>query len=90
MRKFTTECKEDKYHYSMVLSEVSYDEAMDWLQRELEKYGHEIYRTEKHINGLMYIWTGKFEFFKGDACCGQYVQHRMFYYDEDRGYLMGE
>ena len=84
MRVFQTECKDDKTRYSMVLSECSYNMAMDWLSRELKKYGSEITRTEKHTNGLMYIWTGKY-FNPTD-----YEFGRMFFYDEERGYLLGE
>ena len=81
MRKFQTECKDDKTRYSMVLSECSYNEACDWLSRELAKFGYEITRTEKHINGLMYIWSTNVRSGK---------QARMYFYDEERGYLLGE
>ena len=81
MRKFQIECKDDKTGYSMVLSECSYNQACDWLSRELAKFGYEITRTEQHINGLMYIWSTNVRSGK---------QARMYYYDEERGYLLGE
>ena len=83
MRVFQTEMKDTKTGHSMVLSECSYNMAMDWLSRELAKYGSEIYRTEIHISGLVYIWTG---IYKKDKCTAK----RMFFYDEARGYLLGE
>ena len=81
MRVFQTECKDDKTGYSMVLSEASYNMAMDWLSKELAKYGYEITRTELHTNGLMYIWSNNVR--SGASA-------RMYYYDESRGYLLGE
>lgn len=81
MRTFQTECKDDKTGYSMVLSECSYNQACDWLSREVAKCGYEITRTELHISGLMYIWIN-------NVVSG--AQGRMFYYDEERGYLLGE
>ena len=83
MRVFKTQCRDDKTGYEMILSECSYNEACMWLENELSKYGSEIYRTEKHTNGLMYIWTGIF----GRSSC---IAKRMFFYDEERGYLLGE
>lgn len=87
MRRFVTTCIDEKTRYTMVLSEVSFNMAMDWLQREAEKYGKEIYRHEKHINGLDCLWVGRFEI---DGSLGQYHDTVMFYYDESRGYLMQE
>lgn len=88
MRKFVTSCKDDKTGYEMILSECSYNEACMWLENELSKYGSEIYRTEKHTNGLMYIWTGIYRLDKfGKSSC---IAKRMFFYDEERGYLLGE
>ena len=81
MRVFKTETKDSKTGYSMVLSEVSYNMACDWLSKELAKFGYEITRTEKHVNGLMYIWST-------NVRSGKLA--RMYYYDEERGYLLGE
>ena len=82
MRVFKTYCKDDKTGYEMILSEVSYNMACDWLSRTLAKVGYEITRTEQHIkSGLMYIWSNNVV---SDA------QGRMYYYDEERGYLLGE
>lgn len=74
----------------MVLSEVSYNFACEWLTLSIEKYGAEIYRTEKHIDdgskfsNMMVIWAG----ISTDK--GNYIESRKFYYDEERGYLLGE
>lgn len=83
MRKFVTTCIDEKTHYTMVLSEVSFNTAVDWLQREAAKYDREIYRHEKHINGLDYLWVGHF-----NEAIKDYDHVVLFYYDEDRGYLM--
>lgn len=48
MRKFVTSCKDDKTGYEMILSECSYNEACDWLEKEIAKCGYEIIRTEQH------------------------------------------
>lgn len=86
MRKFTTECKDDKTGLSMVLSECSYNMAMDWLVKELEKYGVEIYRCEYDYRKEMYvIFTGEFSHILAD-----FKPCRRYFYDEERGYLLGE
>lgn len=86
MRKFTVECKDDKTGLSMVLSECSYNMAMDWLVHTLEKYDVDIYRCEYDINRKMQvIFTGKFSHILGD-----FKPCRRYYYDEERGYLLGE
>lgn len=81
MKLFQTECKDSKTGLSMVLSEVSYNMACDWLERVLKKYGRVIWKVENYEgDGLTHIWTGE--------CYGNLG--RMFYYDEERGYLLGE
>lgn len=91
MRHFMVECKDSKTGYSMVLSECSYNMACDWLSKEIGKYGVEIYRTEKHItddtklSDIWEIWTGKFRTDTND-----YEYCRRYFYDEERGYLLGE
>lgn len=82
MRLFQTECKDSKTGLSMVLSEVSYNFACDWLERELKKYGRVIWKVVANYegDGLTHIWTGEREGNLG----------RKFYYDEERGYLLGE
>lgn len=99
MRVFQTECKDSKTGLSMVLSEVSYNFACDWLALNVEKYGAEIYRTEKHIkdnsklSDMMCLWVGIPH--EGiNPMTGRedmwYIESRKFYYDEERGYLLGE
>lgn len=85
MRKFTTECKDNKTRYSMVLSECSYNMAMKWLHDTLWEYGVEICRCFMNDKGLTEIWTAKF-----DDHINNYVPCRHFFYDEERGYLLGE
>lgn len=86
MRKFQTECKDDKTGYSMVLSECTYNMACQWLHDVLWEYGVEICRTEFNIKtNLNEIWTAKF-----DDHINNYVPCRKYFYDEERGYLLGE
>lgn len=79
MRVFKTECKDNKTGYSMILSECSYNMAMDWLEKELAKKDYGVSATYTMENGLIAIFTGV------GMCSG-----RTFYYDEERGYLLGE
>lgn len=93
MMKFVTTCIDEKTHYTMVLSEVSYNVAMDWLQREADKYGKEIFRTENNGTNDMWIYVGKPK--KGiNPMTGYedvwYTNQAIFHYDESRGYLMVE
>lgn len=100
MRKFVTSCIDEKTGYEMVLSEASYNEAMYWLQRDIEKsiYPREIYRTEDNgtdDNGIddMWIFVGIPK--KGiNPMTGYedvwYTNTVIFHYDESRGYLMKE
>lgn len=86
MRKFMVECKDDKTGYSMVLSECTYNMACDWLERTLKKYGVEICRTEYNIKtNLGEIWTAKWS-----DRINNYEPCRKYFYDEERGYLLGE
>lgn len=79
---------DSKTKHELILSECSYNQAMDWLSRTLAEYGSEINRTETHINGLVYIWTGIYtrDVWGRTTCAAR----RMFFYDEARGYLLGE
>lgn len=94
MRKFVTTCIDDVTGHTMVLSEVSYNVAMEWLQREAEKYGKEIFRIETEDDNLMTIYTGEPRI----GCDGKwytndekwYTNIVKFFYDEMRGYLMEE
>ena len=79
MRKFTAECTDKKTGYSMVLSGCSYNMACDFLERELHKKGICILDCEVASNGLVRIRTIRANHLR-----------RTFYYDEERGYLLGE
>ena len=84
---------DDKTGYRMVLSECSYNMACDWLMREGEKSHYEIIRTEKDFNGLIHIWMEKTELeFDADINSMRPITGATlkFYYDEERGYLLGE
>ena len=83
MRVFQTEAKDTKTGLSMVLSECSYNMAMDWLSRELKRYNVTIVAIgSMHIPyELKTIITQTIE-------TGAYM--RTFYYDEERGVLLGE
>lgn len=87
MRKFVTTCIDEKTGYTMILSEASYNVAMDWLQREVQKYGREIFRVENEDTNHMTIYTGKPRI---DCDEKWYTNIVKFYYDEVRGYLMQE
>ena len=84
MRIFKTSCIDEKTGYEIILGDAGFDEAMDWLQKEVMKYGAEICRQEKHVNGLWYIWTAQWD----DKICN-YKPARMFYYSEERMRLLG-
>lgn len=83
MRKFKTATKDSKAGYEMILSECSYNMAMYWLERELDKYNVVIRYTEKtnYPCNLTIIGTET-------KNVGAIM--RTFYYDEERGYLLGE
>lgn len=84
MKVFTTECKDSKTGYSMVLSDCTYNMACDWLERTLKKYGVE-------ICGLHYDADTKMtEFYSGRPADGRLNLCRKYFYDENRGYLLGE
>lgn len=92
MMQFVTTCIDEKTGYTMVLSDASYNVAMDWLQRKCEKYFKEIFRTEN--NGTddvtIYVGTPKQDFdFNGNPTVW-YTNQVIFHYDESRGYLMEE
>lgn len=95
MRKFVTSCIDEKTEYEMVLSEVSYNMAMDWLQRDLEKsiYPREIYRTESNGTDDMLIYVGIRTIGRNPMTGYEdvwYTNTVIFHYDESRGYLMKE
>ena len=60
MRRFTTACRDSVTGYEMILSECSYNQACDWLSRELIKQDYEILEVETSIlDGLVVITTAK-------------------------------
>ena len=74
MRQFMTECKDTRTGLSMVLSGASYNMACDWLERILQNYGLEIKRIEyRPLDDMTAIIT----------------DGRTYFYDETRGYLLG-
>ena len=86
MRVFTTECKDSVTGYSMVLSECSYNMACDWLARTLAKYGVDIYNVKKdYKTDFTILESGRYSHILGD-----FKPCRKYYYDEVRGYLLGE
>ena len=95
MRIFKTEVKDDKTGYSVVLSECSYNMACDWLSRELGKYNYEIVEIARRIkDNLLVITTESTRLdFDVDVMLDGPIhgsKGRTFYYDEERGYLLGE
>ena len=81
-RHFST--VDDKTGYELLLSECSYNMAMDWLSKELAKYGLEVCGIHyDRDRGLTKLYSGRPD--KSGLNFG-----RKFYYDEERGYLLGE
>ena len=74
MREFKTFTKDSKTGYEMILSECSYNMAMDWLENKIKELGHTPNIECKKEGDLMVITTSG----------------RTFFYDEERGYLLGE
>lgn len=85
MRKYMVECTDRKTGLSMVLSECSYNIACDFLERELGKYRVDILdcrvSREGKTKGMTRIRT---------IHSITKSLMRTFYYDEERGYLLGE
>lgn len=83
---------DSKTGHTLVLSEASYNMAMEWLQTELAKHGREIFRCENCGTNNMEIYTG--EPHAGLDVNGMpdmwYRNIVKFYYDEERGLLMQE
>ena len=82
MRKFEVSCIDNKTGYQMILSECTYNMACGWLDHELRsKYDMEIVRCEYNYTRDMHVlWTSDEEGVPG----------RRYFYDEQRGYLLGE
>lgn len=95
MKVFTAFCMDEKTGYEMVLSEVSYNVAMEWLQRDIEKsiYPREIFRIENNgtDDKLVYVGIPKRNI---NPMTGYedvwYTNQVIFHYDESRGYLLRE
>ena len=94
MRRHYSEI-DSKTGRTLVLSDASYNMAMDWLQRDLEKsiYPREIYRTENNGTNDMLIYVG-IPTVGINPMTGYedvwYTNTVVFHYDEERGYLMQE
>lgn len=75
--------RDTKTGYEMILSEVSYNRAMFWLQEELKRHNYTIRSTAQMHKPfeLTVVTTNTIR----TGALG-----RMFYYDGDRGYLLGE
>ena len=92
MRRHYSEI-DSKTGRTLVLSDASYNMAMEWLQNEQGAHNRDIFRCENCGTDNMQIYTGE---------CTDGINPRtgewdvwyknivMFYYDESRGYLMQE
>ena len=92
MRRHYSEI-DSKTGRTLVLSEASYNFAMDWLQRELAKHDREIFRCESCGTDNTQIYTGTPTTGINPMTGREDVWYKdvvMFYYDESRGYLMQE
>lgn len=88
MREFRCSCRDVKTGYEMILEDCSYNNACQWLDDKLKEKGsyYDIIRCEYNTDtNLTEIWTGHLEEDTMNIFYG-----RKFYYDEERGYLLGE
>lgn len=82
MRVFTTLCKDAITGFQMILSECSYNMAMDWLEHKCIKNGCEFSTVQQYyVKGRM---LPAVTVYNKDRTI------RVFVYDEERGYLLGE
>lgn len=83
MKEFKVCCRDSTTGFVMILSECSYNMAIDWLVRKnidiLSCKNSTIY------NNITVIKTGIWSHILAD-----FKPNRTFYYDETRGYLLGE
>ena len=92
MRGFAVKCVDSKTGYTMVLEECSYNMALDWLQRNQERVGREIFRLDHDDSYHTTIYTGR----PADGYDMNGNPERFFadidkyHYDEERGYLLSE
>ena len=84
MRKFMVSCIDNKTGYQMILSECTYNMACDWLEKELAKTGYEIGGVSCNRE------TGFTELYSGKPTKDSLNLKRKYFYDEQRGYLLGE
>lgn len=89
--KFVTTCIDDKTGYTMMLSEVTYNQAVEWLKDEALKYGRDIFRAEQDGN-MIKLSVGKSHIDNDETGnpTHWYTNIVTFYYDESRGYLLQE
>ena len=95
MKVFTAFCVDEKTGYEMVLSDVSYNVAMEWLQRDIEKsiYPREIFRIENNGADDKQIYVGIRKYGRNPMTGYEdvwYTHQVIFHYDESRGYLLRE
>lgn len=89
MTVYKTLCKDSKTGYYMVLSDVSYNKAVDWLEREMSEEGSGEITGIEFDGDLCIIHTFPFtdELTENEQ---RGLIGRNFFYDEERGYLLGE
>jgi len=80
MKAFKTATKDSKTGYELYLSEASYNMAVEWLNLKTKQTGRCVWKCKAEDDGLIHIYVGKQE---GNL-------EKMFFYDEERGYLLGE
>ena len=80
MREIKTMTKDDRTGYELYLTEASYNRAVEWLSIKVKQVGRCIWKCTAENDGLTHIYVGKQE---GNL-------EKMFFYDEERGYLLGE
>ncbi len=73
---FTSSCKDNLTGLEMIAKDVSYNIACDYLQSNKGKIGKLIDCKTMNYNGIEMIKI--------------VYEKRAFYYDENRGYLLGE
>ena len=86
MRVLNKLCKDSKTGYELLADQCSYNQACAWLYKILKAHGREVCRAfVNHDTGLTEIWTAEWS----DRICN-YKPTRHYFYDEERGYLLGE
>jgi len=84
MREFKISCKDSITGKEMVLADCSYNNACDWLERTVKSLGFSIcgtgYDKETKLTKL----------YVGNPDRDSLNLKRTFYYDEDRGILLGD